>query len=170
MWKVQTVRCHGMPGTFRWYCSQSCMYSDETAWRPCWKISLETPGNTISKTPNFKMSLDASTLKNLYLWCEFQSCLLFIISLLIKNFLTALIITVEFLSWVTDIHPRENIPSGREWGEMAVFADYSLYRGEFNPKWGLRIWYLCQNAGEHHKQKDFAILSTFSIPVVYAPY
>ena len=39
---------------------------------------------------NFHMSLDATALKNLCLWCEFQNCLLFIISLLIKNFLTAL--------------------------------------------------------------------------------
>ena len=37
------------------------------------------------------MSLDASVLKNLCLWCEFQSRLLFIISLLLKNFLTALL-------------------------------------------------------------------------------
>ena len=37
-----------------------------------------------------KMSLDASALKNLCLWCEFQSHLLFIISLLLENFLTAL--------------------------------------------------------------------------------
>ena len=36
------------------------------------------------------MSLDASALKNLYLWCKFQSCLLFTISLLLKNFLRAL--------------------------------------------------------------------------------
>ena len=37
-----------------------------------------------------KMSLDALALKNLCLWCEFQSCLLFIISLLLKNIFTAL--------------------------------------------------------------------------------
>ena len=36
------------------------------------------------------MSLDALALKNLYLWCQFQSCLVFIISLLFKNFLAAL--------------------------------------------------------------------------------
>ena len=54
------------------------MYSDETT-------------NTSQKpleTLNFKMSLDASALKNLCLWCEFR--LLPIISLLPKNFLTAL--------------------------------------------------------------------------------
>ena len=50
-----------------------------------------TPGNAISETLNFKMSLDALVLKNLCLWCEFQSRLLFIISLLLKNFLTALL-------------------------------------------------------------------------------
>ena len=53
------------------------------------KFLLKTPGNAISETLNFKMSLDASVLKNLCLWCEFQSHLLFIISLLLKNFLTA---------------------------------------------------------------------------------
>ena len=47
---------------------------------------------TISETLNFKMSLDGSALKNLCLWCEFQSCLLFIISLLLKNVFTALVV------------------------------------------------------------------------------
>ena len=67
----------------------------------------------------------------------------------------------NFCLWVADVHPCENIPSGGEWRETAVFADYiySLYRGEFNPKWGPPIWHLCQNAGQHHKRKDFAILS-----------
>ena len=55
------------------------------------KHLLKTTGNAISKTLNFKMSLDALVLKNLCLWCKFQSCLLFIISLLLKNFLTALV-------------------------------------------------------------------------------
>ena len=36
------------------------------------------------------MSLGALALAKLNLWCEFQSHLLFIISLLLKNFLTAL--------------------------------------------------------------------------------
>ena len=54
------------------------------------KYLLKTSGNTFSETLFFKMSLDASALKNLSLWCEFQSRLLFIISLLFKNFLTAL--------------------------------------------------------------------------------
>ena len=54
------------------------------------KYHLKTPGNTISETLNLKMSLDASALKNLCLRCEFQSRLLFIISLLLKIFLTAL--------------------------------------------------------------------------------
>ena len=40
------------------------------------KYLLKTPGNAISETLNFKMSLDASALKNLCLWCEFQSHLL----------------------------------------------------------------------------------------------
>ena len=54
------------------------------------KHLLKTPGNAISETLIFKMSLDASALENLYLWCEFRRCVLFIISLLLKNFLTAL--------------------------------------------------------------------------------
>ena len=54
------------------------------------KFPLKTPGNAISETLYFKMSLDTLALKNLCLWWEFQSRLLFIISLLLKNFLTAL--------------------------------------------------------------------------------
>ena len=55
-----------------------------TSWKP--------PGNAISETLNFKMSLDASALKKLCLWCKFQSRLLIIIGLLLKNFLTALLV------------------------------------------------------------------------------
>ena len=57
------------------------------------KYLLKTPGNAISKTVtlNLKMSLDASALKHLYIWCEFYSHLQFIISLLLENFLTALV-------------------------------------------------------------------------------
>ena len=55
------------------------------------KCLLKTPENAISVTQNFKMSVAASALKNLCLWCKFQSSLLFIISLLLKNFLTALV-------------------------------------------------------------------------------
>ena len=54
------------------------------------KYLLNTPENAISKTLIFKMCLDALALKNLYLWCEFQSCLPFIIGLILKNFLKAL--------------------------------------------------------------------------------
>ena len=61
------------------------------------KYLLNTPGDAISETLNFKMSLDASALKNVRLWCEFQSRLLFIISLLLKNFLTALLNTLTFV-------------------------------------------------------------------------
>ena len=88
----ETMRCLGMPGTFRPHCShscrQSCMYADKTHGIRSGKYLLRT----ISETLNFKMSLDASALKNLCLWCEFRSCLLFIISLLLKNFLTALVV------------------------------------------------------------------------------
>ena len=59
------------------------------------KYLLKTPGNVIPETLNFKMSLDASALKNLCPWCKL--CLLFITTLLLKNFLTALV----YLSWMT---------------------------------------------------------------------
>ena len=65
-------------------CSQSYMYSDETtSRRPWWKN--KTPGIAISKTLNLKISLDASVLMNLFLWYKFQSCLVFIICLLLKT-------------------------------------------------------------------------------------
>ena len=54
------------------------------------KYLLKTPGKTIWETLNFKMSLDTLALKNLCPWCKFQSCLLLIINLLLKNVLTAL--------------------------------------------------------------------------------
>ena len=54
------------------------------------KYLLKIPGNVISETLNFNMSLDDSALRNLCLVCLLQSCLLFIMSLLLKNFLTAL--------------------------------------------------------------------------------
>ena len=66
-----------------------CILTKQTDVRGA-KYLLKTSGNTISETLFFKISLDASALKNLCLWCEFQSRLLFIISLLFKNFLTAL--------------------------------------------------------------------------------
>ena len=52
------------------------------------KFLLKSPGNAISET---LMPLDASDLKNLCHWCEFQSHLLYIISLLLKTFLIALL-------------------------------------------------------------------------------
>ena len=55
------------------------------------KYHFKTPGNAIFKTLNCKISQDASALKNLCLWCKFQSRLLFIIGLPLKNFFTALI-------------------------------------------------------------------------------
>ena len=86
--------CHEIPRTFWWHCSQSCVYSDEATWcNAVEKYLLKTPGNGLSQTLTYRMSLDASALKNLCLWCEFQSRLLFIISLLLKTFLTALEIT-----------------------------------------------------------------------------
>ena len=61
-----------------------------------WKRLSKSPGNTISETLIFKMSPDASALESLCLWCKFQSCVLFIIGLLLKNFLTALHINSVF--------------------------------------------------------------------------
>ena len=40
------------------------------SWCPRWKYLLKTPGNGISKTLSLKMSLDASALRSLCLWCE----------------------------------------------------------------------------------------------------
>ena len=54
------------------------------------KYLMKIPGNAISEDLNFTLPLDALTLKNLCLWCKFKSPLLFIISLLLTNFLTAL--------------------------------------------------------------------------------
>ena len=90
LWNVRTMWCHGMPGTFWWICSQSRVYSDETTWCPWWKIPPENPWKCHFQDLIFKMSLDASVLKNLCLWSEFQSHLLFIISMVPKNCLTAL--------------------------------------------------------------------------------
>ena len=89
-----------------------------------------TPGNAISETLNFKMSIDASVLKNLCLWCEFQSRLLFIISLLLKNFLTALltaliskIFKIDVCSLTPPYHPSQKLHSwvntSEPWGLQA---------------------------------------------------
>ena len=64
---------------------------------PGGKFLLKTPGNAISETFNLKMSLDASALKNLCLWCEFQSHLLFIISLLLFDSPSVSILFVQML-------------------------------------------------------------------------
>ena len=56
-----------------------------------WKIPLENPWKWHFWDSNLNMFLDSSALKNLCLWCKFQSHgLLFIVLLLLKNFLTAL--------------------------------------------------------------------------------
>ena len=61
---------------------------------PRWKIPLENLWKC--QTLIFKMSLDASGLKNLCLCYEFQSRLLFIFRLLLRNFLTALYLQIKF--------------------------------------------------------------------------
>ena len=89
-----------------------------------------TPGNAISKTLNFKMSLDASVLNNLCLWYKFQSRLLFIISLLLKNFLTALLtaliskkVKIDVCSLTPPYHPNQKVHSwvntSESWGLQA---------------------------------------------------
>ena len=78
------------------------------------KYLLKTPGNGISETLNFKMSLDASTLKHLFLWCKFQSQLLFIISLLLENFLTALHGLYEFS------HKWKEVLTGEKLATLAI--------------------------------------------------
>ena len=56
---------------------------ENTSWKP-----LEM---SFLRLKRLTMSLDASALKNFGLWCKFQNHLLFIISLLLENFLTALL-------------------------------------------------------------------------------
>ena len=70
----------------------SLVYSDETTWHPRWKIPLENLWKHHFRDSNFQnvSTIDASSLKNLCLWYELQSYLLFIIRLLLRNFLTAL--------------------------------------------------------------------------------
>ena len=55
------------------------------------KYLVKTLKMPFLRLKRLKMSLDASALKNLCLWCKFQSHLLFIISLLLENVLTALL-------------------------------------------------------------------------------
>ena len=74
-------------GHFERHCSQSCgslacILTKKHGVRGG-KYLLKTPENATSETLNFKMSLDTSALKNLCLWYESQSRLLFIISLLL---------------------------------------------------------------------------------------
>ena len=75
-----------------------------------WKHLLKTLGNAITETLIFKSSLDALALKNLCLWCEFQSRLPFIISLLLKNVLTALWFACGLVAYLWAVqHPSQQI-------------------------------------------------------------
>ena len=76
------------------------------------------------------MSLDASVLKNLCLWCKFQSRLLFIIRLLLKNFLTALltalirqIVKIDVCSLTPPYQPNQKlhlwVNTSESWGLQA---------------------------------------------------
>ena len=79
----------------------------QKTWCPRWKTPLEYPWKCHFWGSKFQMSLDASAFKNLCLWCEFQSSLLFITSLLLKNFLTALydLGTVVLTVWIHYTYP-----------------------------------------------------------------
>ena len=79
------VMSYGMARTFWRHCSQSWVYSDKTTWCLQWETPLKNPWTRHYWDSGFKMSADASALKNLCLWWEFQSHLLFIISPLLKN-------------------------------------------------------------------------------------
>ena len=50
------------------------------------KFLLKSPGNAISETLNFKMSLDASVLKNLYLWCSSKATYYSLSACYLKSF------------------------------------------------------------------------------------
>ena len=63
----------------------------------------------------------------------------FIPDLLYKHWFTCTSVWYQSLS--SRCLFSRNVPSGEERRETAVFADYSLYRGDFNPKWGPPIWY-----------------------------
>ena len=68
-----------------------------------WKHLLKTLGNAITETIIFKSSLDALALQNLCLWCEFQSRLPFIISLLLKKHFDSPVLTQK-TPGVCDLH------------------------------------------------------------------
>ena len=69
-----------------------CAYSDETTWHPqWWRIPLENPRKCHFRDSKFHNVASCHVPQELVPWCEFQSCLLFIIiCLLLKNVLTAL--------------------------------------------------------------------------------
>ena len=90
LWNVYTVWCREMCATFWLHCSQCCEYSDLTTWHPRWKIPLENPCKCHFRDSKFQNTLDA-----VCLWRKLQSRLLFIISLLLENFLTALTCKLE---------------------------------------------------------------------------
>ena len=48
------MQCCGTSGTFQQHCSQSCLYSDKTTWRPWWKIPLENPWKHHFRDSNFQ--------------------------------------------------------------------------------------------------------------------
>ena len=93
------MRCLGTPGTFRRHCSQSCVYSDETTWCPRWKIPLENPWKRHfrdSKFHSVPRCLGAQELACAF--CASFKAAVFIISLLLKNCLTALKVLINRLA------------------------------------------------------------------------
>ena len=141
-----------MPGTFQRHCSQSCMYSDERTWRLQLKMCLEKPWKWHFRDSKFQ------NFKNLCLWCKFQSCLLFIIRLLLKNFLTALIIgqfqVIKIHTWLTKVE-------GNKTKEVAVRFRDEHYCFRF---------VLCSSASNPSTNFNNSKLASYNrIPIIRPP-
>ena len=87
----------GTRGTFQRHCSQSCLYSDD--WKQHgvhsgkYSVPLENLKKGHFQDCNFQTvprHIVKRPFKNLCLWCEFQSCVRFIIGLVLKDFFPAL--------------------------------------------------------------------------------
>ena len=102
------------------------MYCEETTWCARWKIPLENPWKHHFWDSKFQNVLRRLGPKTLWLWCEFQSRLQFIISLLLKNFSTALVTPVLWSCLV--IHDLHHI-SCRYFGHTSLVC--------------LQIWRAC---------------------------
>ena len=109
----------GTPGTFWQHCFQSCIYSYKQHSVCGGKHLLKTTFNAIFETLNFKMSLDASALKNLFLSCEFQIHPLFIISLPLDSLARWVGFCINLLALPTFVylqHSKEKEMTNAHWG------------------------------------------------------